>query len=106
MTTKDKPEKLKNVLDKIKECIAKGHYILTIHALSRQKERFISLPETLHILKTGHEEKRKTSFDKERNAWKYAIRGTTIRDKLDVRVVVAFDKDEMVIITVVNVGAL
>ena|ERR1700722_11585750 len=106
MKISEKPEKLKNVLDKIKKCIEKGQYILTVHALDRQNERLINLPETLHILKTGYEEKRKTTFDNERNTWKYAIRGTTIRDKLNVRVIVAFDEDEMVIITVVNVGRL
>lgn len=106
MKPKEKPEKLKNVLDKIKVCIENGQFILTVHALDRQSERLISLPETLYVLKTGYEEKRKTTFDNERNTWKYAIRGKTIRDKTNVRVVVAFDEDEMVIITVVNVGRL
>lgn len=102
--TRKKPEKLKNPLEKIKECIECGKYILTIHALERQNERFINLPETLHVLKTGYEEKRKTTFDEERNAWKYAIRGKTIRDELNVRVIIAFDEDEMCIITVINLG--
>lgn len=103
MTDKEKTE---DVLNKIKKCIEEGQYILTLHALDRQNERFINLPETLHVLKTGYEEKRKTRFDKERNTWKYAIRGKTIRDEIDVRVVVAFDENEMVIITVINIGEL
>lgn len=106
MTGRKKPEKLQNVLEEIKKCIQEGKYILTVHALDRQNERTINLPATLHVLKTGYEEKRKTSFDDEHNTWKYAIRGKTIRDRLDVRVIVAFDQDSMLIITVMHIGDL
>lgn len=63
----------------------------------------ITLPETLHVLSTGYEEKRKSSFDIQKNGWKYDIRGKTKRD-VDVRVIVAFDEVEMLIITVMYVG--
>lgn len=103
---KRRPEKIKEVLSKIKECIEKGNYFVTAHAFIRQGERMISLPESLHVLETGYEEKKKTCFDMEYNAWKYAIRGKTIRDELDVRVIVAFDENEMLIITVMHVEML
>lgn len=105
MTTR-KPEKDINVLLKIKECIDKGHYFVTSHAFIRQNERMISLPESLHVLETGYEEKKKTRFDSEHNTWKYAIRGKTLRDELEVRVIVAFDGDGMLIITVMHVERL
>jgi hypothetical protein len=60
---KPKPAKLANILDKIKECIETGNYILTKHALERQIVRAVNLPETLHVLRNGYEEKRKTCFD-------------------------------------------
>ncbi len=104
MIAKRKPEKIANVLVKIKECIGKGRYFVTAHAFIRQNERMISLPESLHVLETGYEEKKKTRFDSEHNAWKYAIRGKTVRDELDVRVIVAFDEDGMLIITVMHIG--
>jgi hypothetical protein len=69
-----KPEKLKDLSAKIKECIENEKYILTKHALDRQNERFINLPETLYVLKTGMEDKSKTVFDKANNKWKYAIK--------------------------------
>lgn len=103
---KKNPAKLENLLDKIKECIEKGEYILTSHALERQVERAINLPAVLHVLKTGYEEKNKTFFDSDYNTWKYAIRGKIIRDDLDVRVIVAFDDCNMLIITVMYVGGL
>lgn len=106
MIQKKRPDKILNVLDKIKECISKGAYHVSSHAFKRQQERMISLPECLHVLKTGYEEKQKASFNPEHNAWKYAIRGKTIRDGLDVRVIVAFDENGVLIITVMQVERL
>lgn len=100
--TKKRPPKLKNLLKKIRGCLESGRYILTKHALVRQKERAINLAEAIHVLKTGYEEKSKDCF--EQNTWKYAIRGKTIIGRLDVRIIVAFDDDEMLIITVMHVG--
>lgn len=96
MASRIKQEKLPNILENIKQCIQSGNYRLTGHALLRQKERVITLPEILYILKNGYEEKRKTTFDVERNTRKYAIRGKTLRDQ-DIRVI------EMLIITVLYV---
>jgi len=103
---KKRPEKNPDVLGKIKDCITKGNYFVTAHAFIRQNERKISLPESLHVLETGYEEKKKTRFDIENNTWKYAIRGKTLRENSDVRVIVAFDKEGMLIITVMHVGEL
>lgn len=99
---KNPPEKLCNLLEKIKECIEDGRYIITTHALERQDERVIDTLVVLYVLKTGYEEKKKSHFDAQYNAWKYAIRGTTL-DNLDIRIIVAFDENEIIIITVMHV---
>lgn len=106
MTAEKRPERLDDLLSKIKNCIDTGKYILTKHAFDRQNERSINLTETLYVLKNGHEDKRKTRFDKEKNAWKYAIKGKTLIDKLDARIIVAFDENSMLIITVMLIGDL
>lgn len=106
MIVKKRPEKIKNPLIKIKECIEKGHYFVSSHAFIRQNERMISLPECLHVLGIGYEEKKKTRFDPEYNTWKYAIRGKTLRDELDTRVIIAFDENGMLIITVMHIEIL
>jgi len=74
--------------------------------LIRQSERKIGVAEIVHVLKTGYEEKKKTHFDVDSNKWKYAIRGKTKIDELDVRVIVAFDEFDMLIITVMYIGNL
>lgn len=100
-----RPEKLKNILEKIRECIEREKYLFTNHALERVLERGIDIQTTVYVLLNGHEEKMKTKFDHEKNSWKYAIQGATI-DNLDVRVIVGFDEDYMVVITVMYVGDL
>jgi hypothetical protein len=96
------PEKLPNVLEKIRECIEQEKYMFTNHALDRVKERGIDIQTTVNVLLSGYEEKQKTKFDQEKDSWKYAIRGKTI-DDFDVRIIVAFDENEMLIITVMHV---
>ena len=99
---KKRPEKLQNVLEVIKECVAKGAYAFSLHFSARSTEREIDVPTTLDVLLTGYEEKKKACFDEQRNSWKYAIRGKTM-DDLDIRVVVAIDNCGMLIITVMHV---
>lgn len=96
------PEKLPNLLEKIRECIEQEKYIFTNHALDRVQERGIDIQTTVNVLLNGYEEKKKTKFDVEKKSWKYAIRGITT-DDLDIRVIVAFDEEEMLVITVMHV---
>lgn len=104
--TKKRPPKITKLLEKIKECIEQKKYTHTEHAIVRQNERDITLAEVRHVLITGYEEKTKTSFDEKYNTWNYAIRGKTKIDKLDVRIIIAFDETGMIIITVMHVGGL
>lgn len=97
-----RPEKLENILAKIKECIEQKKYTFTNHALQRVKERGIDMATTRYILLTGHEDKRKSVFDEANNCWKYAITGIS-KDELRIRVIVAFDEDGMLVITVMYV---
>jgi len=99
---KAKPEQISNLHERICECIENDQYTQSRHALERGNERSIELPDALYVLKTGHHEKRKTTFDEAYNTWKYAIRGLTL-DDLDIRVIIAFDEDNMLLITVMHV---
>lgn len=102
MKKKIRPPQIDNLHDKICECIDNDRYTQTRHALQRECERLIELSDALHVLKNGRHEKNKTIFDEIFQSWKYAIRGYTL-DNLDIRVIVGFDENNMLIITVMHV---
>ena len=95
-------EKLSNLLAMIRVCIEEGRYLDTLHSEDRQDERRISRPEILYVLKNGHHEKKKDKFDEFYNAWNYAVRGKTV-DRRNLRVIVSFDKNGMLIITAIEI---
>ncbi|CRX39192.1 DUF4258 domain-containing protein [Estrella lausannensis] len=94
-----RPKKIEYLTERIKSCIASGAYRDTFHAALRKNERNISLPEIIHVLKTGRHEKSKDQFDEVFKAWNYALRGETV-DGLDLRVIISFDDErDLLIIT-------
>jgi hypothetical protein len=94
-----RPKKIENLLESIRNCISAGAYRDTFHVIKRKAERNITLPEIIHVLKTGRHEKSKDHFEVAFNAWNYAIRGKTI-DELELRVIVSFDEErDLLIIT-------
>ncbi len=99
-----KRPKLQNLLDAVRSSVDSGHYFDTRHATDRQAERSISRTEILYVLKNGRHEKSKDQYQERYQAWNYAIRGRTI-DKRDVRIIVSFDENNMLIITAIELGA-
>jgi len=100
--TKNRPLQVPDLRNKICECIDKGNYFHSKHALDRQKLRKIDLEDALYVLKNGKHEEAKTLFDEEFQSWKYAIRGATL-DGDDIRIIIAFDDFGMLLITVMHV---
>jgi len=96
--------KIQNLLDAVRQCIDRGHYFDTRHATDRQSERSISRTEIIYVLKNGRHEKSKDQYQERFKAWNYAIRGRTV-DRRDIRVIVSFDADGMLIITAIEIGA-
>ena len=82
-------------------CIESGAYLDTRHAIQRQKERLINRLDILYVLRNGYHEKRKDKFDEQHRAWNYAVRGKNI-DRRDIRVIVSFDSNDMLIITAIE----
>lgn len=56
------------------------------------------MPDVIYVLQNGYHEKRKTCFDEGFGTWKYAIREKTL-DNIDLRTIVAFDDEMLIIIT-------
>ena len=95
--------KISNVLKKARECIETGRYYDTTHAMLRKQQRQISLPHVLYVIGHGYHEKQKDQYKPEYDDWTYAIRGKTIDEK-DIRIAIAFDNDDMLIITVIEIA--
>jgi hypothetical protein len=93
--------KKRDILKEIKRAIESSNYIYTSHANKRIKQREVTRFEVKQVLLSGHHEKRKDSFDEEWNSWHYSIKGKTL-DKKNLRVVVSFDENNMLIITVID----
>jgi hypothetical protein len=103
MNKKKRPPKHAQLMERISKALDSGTYRDVVHAQDRQRERRITRPEYTYVLRNGFHEARKDEFKPEYNAWNYAIRGRTV-DRRDLRVVVSFDEDGLLIITTIEVG--
>lgn len=101
MSAKDKSSWIKDILGEIKKHIKARKYRITIHAQERQDRHQLTLPNLLFILSTGFHEEEKTLFSNEFQTWKYAIRGKTIDNSGEFRIIVAFE-EEMAVLTVIK----
>lgn len=97
----------------IEEKIQEGKYIFKVHAKERQTQRNISQLDVLNILEGKKSfgrkrNKRKDSYDsnfiyEKPQDWKYCIEGKDIDNK-DVRIILTFTDDFMLIITVIDIS--
>ena len=99
-----KTPKIEHLMQVIREHVEDGRYLDTRHVLDRQSERKIFRPEILYVLRHGYHEKRQDRYAKEFQAWNYSVRGKTI-DKRDLRVIVSFEKSQLVMITAIDLDA-
>lgn len=95
------PTKMPNLMQRVKDAVVSGKYRDTTHATIRQEERTITRPEYEYVLKNGYHEPSKDVFKEEYQAWTYSIRGKTV-DKRDIRVIISFDEDGLLVITVIE----
>lgn len=51
----------------------------------------------------GYHEKQKDQYKPEYNDWTYSIRGLSV-DGRNIRIAIAFDEDDMLIITVIEIA--
>jgi len=96
-----RPSKHANLILLVRSCVASGHYVDTYHAERRSGERRINRLEIEYVLKTGWHEVAKDKFDSHYKAWNYSLRGKTL-DELEVRVIISFDKLQMLVVTVIR----
>jgi hypothetical protein len=99
-----RPEKIRNLLAVVKDCIKDGRYRSCMHLDQREKQRNITRQEVLYVLSHGFHEKREDDFDEAFQAWNYAVRGETLDDR-PLRIFVSFENEiMMIIITTYEIG--
>jgi hypothetical protein len=96
-------DKIPNLLKLIRQRANTGEFIILPHANLRRVERNISVVDIIFVLKNGDREPERDEFKEVHQSWNYAIRGQTV-DSRTLRIAVAFDKNEMLIITVIPLG--
>ncbi len=95
--------KILNVLKLIRERVQTGDFIILPHAILRQAERNISVPDIVFVLTHGEHETERDEFKAAFGSWNYLICGKTV-DSRTLRVAVAFDAHDMLIVTVIPLG--
>jgi hypothetical protein len=93
--------KITNLMDVVREKAKRGDLILMPHAIQRRFQRSISVNDIVQVLTTGWHESRKDIYQKEYSTWNYSIRGKTI-DSRKLRIVVSFNENAMLVITVIK----
>lgn len=97
------PPKISGVLSLIQERARSGAFIILPHAVLRREERQVTVAEISFVLMKGDREPSKDEFKSAFGSWNYAMRGLTV-DGRNLRIVVAFDENEMLIVTVIPLG--
>lgn len=95
--------KLSNLMSLVRLAVSSGEYRDTYHSSQRTSERLITRLEVEYVLMNGWHEKNKDYFDDGYESWNYAIRGLTL-DKRELRIIVTFDEDGLLIITAIDLS--
>lgn len=102
MKKKSRPPKIENIIGKAKECIILGLYRYTAHAEGRKYERMITEEDALYVIENGWRVPIKDDYCDIHQSWKYAFEGKTLQDEL-LRVIIGFDENMLLIVTVINI---
>lgn len=93
-------KKLEDVLDVVRKCADANRVQPSKHAEQRMAQRGVTLPEVLHVLRTGWHEKSKDTYNDRFDDWDYAIRSLT-EDERDLRIAIAVEETPLVVVITV-----
>lgn len=98
------PGKCNNILQIVRDAMKNGLFRYTSHAKERMVERNITHDDVKEVAISGWWEKKKDKFQKEHNEWNYAIRGKVEEEEREVRIIVAQDANNVLLITAIDLG--
>ncbi len=96
-----RPPKASGIIKIVSAAAQSGKVLYSGHANERMKQRGIIKPEVEYVLKNGHHEPRKDTFNEKEKAWDYSIRGKTV-DKRNLRIIVAVVSPGVFVITTID----
>lgn len=100
----------KELWNLIAERISNGNYLFLKHAKERQKDRNITDIDVLDILENKDNRKRRRNKSKDTyihgyQDWNYCIEGSGLDGGEEIRIIISFDSDLMLVITVIRLEA-
>lgn len=81
-----------HILQRVRQCLENGYFILKTHQKQRERERGITRAEVLYVLRRGNINPKRGGFDSKFQRDKYAIWGRTV-DGRKLEIIVAFDPE-------------
>ncbi|MCX7046166.1 MAG: DUF4258 domain-containing protein [Candidatus Sumerlaeota bacterium] len=100
-----RPDKIPFVEERIHACAENGEFLYSRHCIEQMETRNIGRDDVTDVLKSGWREKKKDSFNEPYQEWRYAIRGHTLDNEKDLRIVVSFnDALGMLVVTAIDLG--
>lgn len=79
-----------------------GLFITSVHAAEQMVARDVQLSDIEEMIYRAYREEHKDSLAKNGKTWKYALRGLNDNRNKDIRIIIAFNDSDAVIITVID----
>lgn len=95
-------EKRPNVIADAIVAAENGLLLPSTHAERQMAIRDVQMSDIEEMLFRAQREEHKDGLSKDGKSWKYAIRGLNDNGDKDIRIIVAFDVPETVIVTVID----
>ena len=96
-----RPPKASGIIKIVSEADQSGKVQYSGHANERMRQRGFLKPEVEYVLKNGHHEPRKDTFNEKEMAWDYSIRGKTV-DKRNLRIIVTVVSPGVFVVTTID----
>lgn len=91
-----------NVIADVITAHGKGLLIPTTHASEQMVLRDVQMSDIEEMIYNAQREDHKDSLSNDGKSWKYSLRGPNTAGDKDIRIIVAFNDPDVVIITVID----
>jgi hypothetical protein len=101
-------KKIPNVLEKARLALSEGKLVLSFHALEKMEQRKITYNDIKQVILFGKREVAKDDLRSSEQgiklSWRYAIRGLSFDNDVEMRLILAIETEKVVVVTVIKLG--